>query len=78
MRTGDPLWPSGYEAWLPSAGSSLLGSHKGEFAWSLYKVVVLWRSVYGPYATERPFGSVHGVNGISSLFRVFILLQYDL
>ena len=27
----------------------------GGLAWSLYKCVVLWRAVYGPYATERAF-----------------------
>ena len=56
----DPPWPSGYDAWLPSVRSQVrvsVGSLSG-LAWSLYKRVAFWRTVYGPSATERPLGTI--------------------
>ena len=79
---GDPPWPSGYDAWLPSvtlqvrvsAGSLFIS----ELTWSLYKCVVLWRAVYGPSASERPIGTIGEEKGISSRFRVSVSSRYDL
>ena len=76
----DPPWPSGYDAWLPSVSSQVrvsAGSLSG-LAWSLYKCAALWRTVYGPSATERPLGTICEEKGISSRFRVSISLRYDL
>ena len=59
-RNRDPPWPSGYDAWLPSVSSQVrvsAGSPSG-LAWSLYKCAALWRTVYGPSATERPLGTI--------------------
>ena len=56
----DPPWPSGYDARLPSVSSKVrvsAGSPSG-LAWSLYKCAVLWRTVCGPSATERPLGTI--------------------
>ena len=56
----DTPWPSGYDAWFPSLSSQVrvsAGSPSG-LAWSLYKCVALWRTVYGPSATERPLGTI--------------------
>ena len=53
--SGDPLWPSGYDAWLPSVCSQIrvsAGSPSG-LAWSLYKCAAWWKAVCGPRATER-------------------------
>ena len=53
-------WPSGYDAWLPSVSSRVrvsAGSLSG-LAWSLYTCAALWRTVYGPSATERPLGTI--------------------
>ena len=36
------------------------------FARSLYKCAVLWRAIYGPSATKRPFGNISEEKGISS------------
>ena len=32
-------------------------------AWSLYKCAALWRAVYGPSGTERPFGNSNEEKG---------------
>ena len=52
--------PSGYDAWLPRVSSQVrvsAGSSRG-LAWSLYKCAALWRTVYGPSATERPLATI--------------------
>ena len=46
--------------------------------WSLYKCVALWRAVYGSFVTKKTLGTIHEEKGISSWFRVSILLRYYL
>ena len=56
----DPPWPSGYNAWLPSVSLQVrvsAGSPSG-LVWSLYKCGALWRTAYGPFAIERPLGTI--------------------
>ena len=56
----DLPWPRDYDAWLPSVSLQVrvsAGSSSG-LAWSLYKCAVLWQTVYGPSATERPLGTI--------------------
>ena len=55
------------------AGSLIKG-----LGWSLHKHVVYGRDVYGPSATERPFGTVREEKEIYSQFQVSISLRYDL
>ena len=71
VYTGDPLWPSGYNAWLPSMRSQVsvsAGSPNG-LAWSLYKCSALWRAVFGPSANEKTLGTI---------LRVSTSLRHDL
>ena len=46
--------------WLPSVCSQVRVSagSPSVLAWSLYKCAALWRTVYGPSATERPLGTI--------------------
>ena len=41
------------------------------------KRAAVWRAVYGPSAAERTLGTIREEKGISSRFRVSILLHYD-
>ena len=63
--TGDPSWPSGYNAWFPKV--RVVAVSRSGLSWLLYECAVLWRSVYGPSATERPLGIICEEKGIFSL-----------
>ena len=53
------------------AGSSLCRITTSRLARLLYKCVALCRAVYGPFATERPLGTVREEKGISSRYQGF-------
>ena len=71
---GNPLWPSGYDAWLPSVASQdrISTEYLSRLAWLVYKCAALWLAVWGSFATKRPLGTIRDEKGISSRFQVSI------
>ena len=41
----------------------------------IHKCAALWRDVYGPFSTERPFGTIRKEKGIYSLFSSVYLIE---
>ena len=74
IYTRDMPWPSGYDAWLPSMSLQVrvsAGSPSG-LAWSLYKCAALWKTAYGPSATERPLGTILDFFPVTGFYLVAI------
>ena len=71
ISSGLVFMTPGYQAWVCRFESPLGPQYSG-LAWSLHKCAVLWRTVYGPSATDRPPWNYLLIEGNSSRYRVSI------
>ena len=66
MLSGDPPWPSGYNAWLAKVCSQIGVSTESSsgLTWSLCISAATWWAVFSPSATERLYLTIRKEKGI--------------